>query len=138
MRSWIAMPLVLVSLAGLTGCPDTQTSVVLDNRTPFPVDVELFYDDEQNIPEDLIDDTGARLTFTLAPGEVSSFSRPCEDLQAVIIADADMRILPTVSPEANTRLYHEPDDFGCGDTLTFTFTADALGTDLDISFGQQE
>jgi hypothetical protein len=33
-------------------------------------------------------------------------------------------------------VYREPDDFGCGDTLRFRFTQNALATDLDIGFNQ--
>jgi hypothetical protein len=138
MRSLLALTLVLICLSCLTGCPESQTTVILDNRTPFEVDVELYYDENQNILEDLIDDLGTRMTFTLAANETQTFSLPCEDLQAIRITDADMNILLGVGPEAETGLYHEPDDFTCGDTLTFTFTADQLGTDLDISFSQQE
>ncbi len=123
---------------GAACLPGQQTSVILRNQTSFPVAVELFYDDEQDIPEVLLEETGTRLTFTLAPGETQSFSRPCEDLQAVFINDADMRIAPGISPEASTRVYREPDDFTCGNTLTFTFTAGNLGTSLDISFAQQQ
>jgi hypothetical protein len=123
---------------GASCLPGQQTSVILRNNTSFPVDVELFYDDEQDIPEVLLEENGTRLTFTLAPGEAQSFSRPCEDLQAVFINDADMRIAPGISPEASTRVYREPDDFTCGNTLTFTFTAANLGTSLEISFSQQQ
>lgn len=136
-RIALLAPAVAVCM-GAACLPGQQTSVILRNSTPFQVDVELFYDDEQNIPEVLLKETGARLTFSLAPGEAQSFSRPCQDLQAVIISDADMRIAPTISPEASTRVYRERDDFTCGNTLAFTFTAANLGTSLEISFSQQQ
>ncbi len=109
----------------------------LANQTKFPVDVRLFYDDDQNLPEALIEIDGTEVTVTVQPADTYTFSRSCEDLQAIFIKDADMRVAPGISPEASTRVYREPGDFGCGDTLTFTFTQNALGTDLDISFGQQ-
>lgn len=136
-RLLVLVPATMI-LLGASCLPPSQTSVILRNNTPFVVDVELFFDEEQNIPEVLLRETGSRLTFSIPPGGVESFSRPCEDLQAIFINDADMRIAPGVSPEANTRVYREPDDFTCGNTLTFTFTAANLGTALEISYSQQQ
>ena len=130
--------LILVSVVCVllgAGCTSERTTtVVLRNQTNFTVDVELFFDEEQDIPEFLLEETGTRLTFSIPPGGVESFSRPCEDLQAIFINDADMRVLPGVSPEASTRVYREPNDFTCGNTLTFTFTQNILATSLQITF----
>ena len=128
--------LCVILLAAIAAGCTPQTRVDLVNSTPFPVDVELFYDDDQLAPEFLIEESGEGLNFTLQPGETQSFSRNCEDLQAIFIKDADMRIVLGISPEANTRVYREPDDFGCGNVLRFEFTANDLGTDLDINFSR--
>lgn len=128
----------LLMLAGADCLPSRQTSVMLRNQTAFPVDVELYYDEQQDIPEVLLEEIGTRLTFSIPAGGTESFSRPCEDLQAVVVSDADMIIAPGISPEADTRVYREPDDFTCGNTLTFTFTPGNLGTSLEISFAQQQ
>jgi hypothetical protein len=139
----IGMKTFLVNGAGLAillvgGCAVPPTTVVnLGNETSFPVDVRLFYDDDQSLPENLIELDGTELTVTIQPGQTHAFSRDCEALQAIFIKDADMRIAPGISPEASTRVYREPGDFGCGDTLTFTFTQNALATDLDIAFSQR-
>lgn len=138
---WRALLLVpaAVVVMGASCLPSQQTSVILRNDTSFVVNVELFFDDDQDIPEALLVEDGSRLTFSLSPGTTQSFSRPCEDLQAIIINDADMVIAPGISPEASSRVYREPDDFTCGNTLTFTFTQGGIvGQDLEISFAQQQ
>lgn len=129
---------VVPSALASMGCyvPPPQTTVRLNNTTNFPVDVRLFYDENQLLPENLIEAEGVELAFVLQPGEVQSFARDCEALQAIFIKNANMRVLPGFSPEASTGVYREPDDFGCGDVLTFTFTQDALATDLDIGYAQ--
>jgi hypothetical protein len=125
-------------LAGANCVPERQTSIVLRNQTNFTVDVELYYHHRQEIPQFLIDETGTRMTFSIPPNGVESFSRPCEDLQAIYIKDAQMRVLPGISPDANTRIYREPDDFGCANTLTFTFTQNVIATSLNVSFAQSQ
>jgi len=135
-RTLLLLPIAAM-LLGTSCAPARQTSVVLRNQTNFTVDVELFFDRRQDIPEFVLEEVGSRLTFSLSPGGVESFSRPCEDLQAIFINDADMRVLPGVSPEARTRVYREPDDFRCGDTLGFTFTQNAIATSLNIAFSRQ-
>ncbi len=131
------LPLCVVLLSG---CPigPTETSVFLVNTTGYPVSVELYYDDDQFLTEALLELNGERYETTLAPGETQSFSRDCTQLQSIFIRDADMQIAIGVSPEASTRVYREPDDFGCGDSLRFTFTTGVVPVDLDISFSQQQ
>lgn len=130
--------LIMVPLgAGCFGLAD-QTTVNMVNNTQYPVSIRLYYDDDQNLPQSLIELDGTEMRFTVASGQTYTFSRTCEDLQAIFIKDADMIIAPGISPEANTRVYREPGDFGCGHTLTFTFTQNALGTNLSISYAHQK
>lgn len=138
MRRMILLVPVLCLLMGVNCLPEQQTTVTLRNNTNFPLDVELYYHHEQEVTEFLIDETGTRMTFSIPAGGTESFARPCEDLQAIYIKDAKMRLLGGIGPTASTRIYREPGDFGCGDTLTFTFTQNAIGTSLDISFSQSQ
>jgi hypothetical protein len=135
MKSLLALSMMTVVIP-LSSCPqlNRQTTVRLINNTDFEVQVQLFYDDDQELPEDLIQADGTEVNRTLAAGEAQSFSRDCEALQAIFIENAALNIIGDIGPEAGTDVYREPDDFGCGDTLTFTFTSNALGTDLDVSF----
>lgn len=136
-RLVLLLPLVGI-FAATQGCVPQQTSVELVNDTDFTVDVQLFYDSEQNLPADVIEIDGTELNFSLAPGETRSFSRDCQDLQAIFIKDADMRVAPGISPQADTDVYREPDDFTCGDTIRFTFTAGNLNASLHIAFERVE
>lgn len=118
--------------------PDTQTTVRLINDAQFNVDVQLFYGDDQNALKAVIEEFGTEVNRTLTPGEATSFSRDCDDLQAIFINDADLRVIGGIGPEADTRVYRDGSDFGCGDTITFTFTQNATATELNISFSQSD
>lgn len=123
----------------LAGCfGPSETEVQLLNQTEFPVEVRLFYGDDQNLPEELLEAIGTEVTVTVNPGGSFTFSRDCEELQALFIEDAEIRVAPGISPDAATDVFREPDDFGCGDTLSFAFTANATNTDLDITFANIE
>ena len=111
----------------------SETTVVLVNNSDFDVEVVLFYDDDQNILEALLTDVGQEMQITLAAGEQSTFSRDCDDLQAIIIEDADLLLIGQLGPEANTDVLRDGDDFGCGDTITFTFDHSDVLLDFDIS-----
>jgi hypothetical protein len=114
--------------------PTAQTRVELVNNGDFPVEVELFYDNEQDIPESLLTtDAGTRVVFNVGVGETSSFSRDCDDLQAIIVSDADLLIIGGIGPEASSNVLRDGDDFGCGDTIVFTFDHSNLLVDFDVS-----
>ena len=140
----ITLTSVLLLSAG--GCdallgvlPPRVTSVRLVNNSDFSVSVVIFISDEQDIPEDLLtqEDIGTRLDFTLLPGESTSFSRDCDDLQAIIIDDADLLVIGQIGPEARTDVFRDGSDFGCGDTISFTFDHSAFLTDFHISTSVQ-
>ncbi len=123
-----------VVFAGLAGCDalagflrPNKTSVVLVNSSDFDVEVELYYDDDQNILEFLLTEIGEEMTLTLGAGEQSTLLRDCDDLQAIIIEDADLLLIGQLGPEVKTDVLRDGDEFGCGDTITFTFDhSDAL------------
>lgn len=109
------------------------TTVTLVNNGEFDVEVVLYFDDEQNVPQDVLTEFGTRMEFTIAPGETMSFSRDCEELQAVVIDDADLMVVGQVGPEADTDVLRDGDDFSCGDTIVFTFDHSPVLIDFDIS-----
>ena len=111
----------------------SETTVVLVNDSDFDVEVVLFYDDDQNILKSLLTEIGEEMTLTLAAGGQSTFSRDCDDLQAIIIDDADLQLIGQLGPEANTDVLRDGDDFGCGDTITFTFDHSDVLFDFDIA-----
>jgi len=141
MKAWTARTLGGASLlAALAGCgvvaaslgPRT-TSARLVNNGEFAVRVELFLDEEQDLPREVLTEVGTQLEFTLEPGEVAAFARDCEDLQAIVINDADLLIVGQIGPEADTDVLRDGDDFGCGDTIVFTFDHSGAILDFDVS-----
>ena len=138
-RILVGLLLLAAAPCIIGGCLPTRTDTVnLVNEAEHPVVVTLFYDDNQNIPEDLLEEIGTERQFTVQPGARAIFSDDCESLQAIFIQRADLSIVGTIGPSASTRVYRDGSDFGCGDTLIFTFTQNLLGTELNIAFSQQD
>ncbi len=115
-------------LIGLAGCDSLvgvlrsrETTIVLANDSDFDIDVLLFYGDDQNILEALLTEIGEEMTLTIGTGEQFTFSRDCDDLQAIIIDDADLLVIGQLGPEVKTDVLRDGNEFGCGDTITFTF-----------------
>lgn len=112
--------------------PET-TSVRLVNNGDFPVEVEIYIDDEQDIPESVLTESGTLLTFTVAAGETQSFTRDCDDLQAIIVDDADLMTIGSIGPDTDTGVLRDGDDFSCGDTIVFTFDHSDVIVDFDVN-----
>ncbi len=121
----------------LQGCPLLQprTTVELFNDSEFPVEVRLFVDDDQLIPEEVLEETNAVVSTVLEPGETYSYARNCEDIQAVLVR-GDAQIIGGLGPSEQTSVFRDGDDFGCGALLEFRFRVDNLGTNLDIDFSR--
>jgi hypothetical protein len=115
-----------------------RVNVRLVNTGDDPVEVRLFFDDTQEIPSDLLSEVGQEIEVTLAPREVYPFSRPCADLQAIVIDRADVNFegVP-IGPSDNTRVFRDGDDFACGQTLSFRFTYTVIPPNLDITFSAE-
>ncbi len=140
-KAFVAFTAVTTTILG-SGCPvgaflpESETRVRLVNEADFEVEVQLFYSDDQNALQGLIQEFGTERNESLGVGDTASFSRDCDDLQAIFINDADLNIIGSIGPEASTDVFRDGSDFNCGDTLTFTFTQNATATDLDIAFSQ--
>src|SRR5690606_11731752 len=102
------------------------------NETDFPLEVVVLYDDEQNLPEQILEETGTESVFTLAPGEVRSVTRECDDLQIVRVS-VDLQLLGGLGPSRTSRVYRDGDDFRCGNRIVFIYTAPAVPTRLELS-----
>lgn len=136
MKSVFGICAVAALVQAIPSCPGTnrQTTVRLVNNTSHTVEVQLFYHDTQELPKDLIKLDGTEVNQTVLSGAVQTFSRDCDALQAIYIENAKLRVLGDIGPNEDTDVFHEPDDFTCGDTLTFTFTQNLIGSDLAIAF----
>lgn len=128
MNKSLAVAVLACLSAGPAGCDSLvgllrsrETSVVLANDSDFDVEIVLFYDEDQNILELLLTHIGEEMRLTIGAGEQSAFSRDCDDLQAIIIDDADLLVIGQLGPEVKTDVLRDGNEFGCGDTITFTF-----------------
>ena len=122
----------------LAGCfrPDPDTIAEFRNNTDFVIHVHFFYGDNQNTIEDLLEETGQEVNLDVDPGATESIAVTCTELQAIFIEEAELDLGLGLGPETDTRVYRDGSDFGCGDTIRFTFTTNGLNTDLDVSFAQ--
>jgi hypothetical protein len=120
------------TLSGRLGAQ--QVRVTLVNNGDFPVDVRIRYDDEQDIPEDLLDEVGTEVTFTVPEvGGTQTFARDCGEFQAFRIVRADLDVLGEVGPSADTVVQRDGDDFNCGDSITITFEHPQIPTELTVT-----
>lgn len=104
--------------------------VHLVNRGDFAVDILLYYHEEQLIPKELLTEIGTRLEFTIAAGQEARFSRNCEALQAVVVDNADLRIIGQIGPKTDTDILRDGNDFRCGDTVVITFDHSSVLVDF--------
>jgi len=110
-----------------------KTTVVLTNTSDqFDVEADILYDDQQETISALLREFGQKLVLTIPAGESVTFTRDCNDLQAIMIDDADLLILGGAGPDDDTGVLRDGDDFGCGDTIVFTFTHSDLILDFQI------
>ena len=137
----IVLCLCLLSLVygcdALTGLIDIfqprRTTVSFVNNSDFAVEVTVFFDDQQDIPEDVLTATGTERQFTIDAGATMTFSEDCDNLQAIIIDDADLRVIGGAGPQDSTDVLRDGDDFGCGDTIIFTFDHSEVIIDFNIT-----
>ncbi len=130
------LPSIVVGLGLCSGCdliPPAQVTVTLTNTSAdFDVDATIFFDDEDDLPRDLLIEVGQQRDFTIPPGESVSFSADCDALRAIVLEDADLRVVIGVSPETDSGVLRDGDDFECGDEIVFTFTHSILLVDFDV------
>ncbi len=126
----------------IAGCPISPSTITVElvNDGDFPVAVTIYIHDDQLVLDSLIDDFGTELTYTVAAGNTTTFSYACDELQAIKIGDADLQVIAGFGPETDSITYRDGTHFGCGDTITFTFTHDdfVIPTELDVAFTQAD
>jgi len=110
-----------------------QTTIVrLVNNGDFPVVARVAISDEDDIPEALLEEDDD-LEFTIEAGGSRAFTRDCNDLRAVMVTHAELRVLGGVGPEADSGVLREGDDFSCGDAVTFRFDHSDVVVDFDVT-----
>lgn len=134
----LTIPAACAIVLALSGCnllgnlaPQPETTVRLLNNSDFDVRVTVVFDDEQDAPRELLTEFGTALQFTLSPGESTSFSRDCDEVQAITLDNAELRIIGGVGPSFDSDVYRDGSDFGCGDVIEFTFDHSDIIVDFD-------
>ena len=123
-------------MAGCTGRlfpRPTSVTVNLVNHSDFAVEVDLYISNEQDVPESILVTLGEKIEFTVPAGETRTFTRDCDDLQAIIISDADLMVIGQIGPSADTDVLRDGTQFNCGDTIDFTFDHSPAIVDFAIT-----
>ncbi len=147
MKRYIHFAAGLVAMSLCVGCgllglladqiqPKTVT-VRLVNDGDYAVEVELFIADNQDLPEDVLTEIGTELNFTIPAGESAVFSRRCDDLQAIVIDKATLMVIGGNGPDASSDVLRDGTDFGCGETIVFTFEHSDVILDFHVTVDVQ-
>jgi len=138
MRKWAVVTIIACVPWIIGGClSPSNTFVELVNNAEHPVEVTLYYGSSQYTTKELLEAFGTQRQFTLAAGQPAFFSDDCDRLQAIVIDKAELSLIGTIGPSTSSRVYRDGTDFGCGNTITFTFTEAQLGTEINIAFSQR-
>ena len=132
----ILLPLAGCDAITLIMSPTTVT-VALVNESDYDVEVDILISDTQELTESLLEAFGDELHYTVPAGQTMTLSENCDDLQAIMIEDADLQVLGGLGPDADTDILRDGDDFGCGSTITFTFSHSQAIFDFDITTAVQ-
>ena len=118
----VGLILPLAGCEALVGLLEpTSVTVSLVNTSDYDVEVQLLISDEQDIPEFMFGEIADELNYIVPAGNSVTFARSCEDLQAIMIEDADLLVLIGFGPETSTDLLRDGDEFRCGSTIVFPF-----------------
>ncbi len=127
----------LLSVAGcdalLNPLGSDIVTVKVVNNGIFPIVVEIYYAGEQLIPEALLTSTGTRVDLAVQPAQAETFTRACDDLQAIIVDDADLQVVGGLGPETRGSVLRDGTDFNCRDTITFTFDYSIVPIDFALT-----
>jgi len=110
---------------------DTVT-VRLVNDGSFDVEVEIYISDQQDIPEAVLTLLGTKLDYTVEAGGTVTFTRSCDELQAIVVSDADLLAVGGLRPDTSWEVLRDGDDFSCGETIVFTFDHSIVLIDFDV------
>lgn len=138
MRRAVIAALLTGAIVFTTGCQflanlvqPQNTTIRLVNPGAFPVEVDLYIDNDQNILEALLEDDDNLTQRTVAANSETTLTLDCDQLQALLV-NAEVNIIGSIGPQDGTGVFRDGDDFGCGDTIVVTFDYGAVPVNLDI------
>ena len=139
----IVVPAGCGNLSGVLdtlGLSATNVTLRLVNETAFRVEPnvfvsgavgDLFFDE---LTEELLTLQINRQDFgELSAGEVITRRFDCNTIEAVMASDAELKTGIGLSPDDDTAVFTQGDDFDCGDTITILFTGSLGSFNAQIS-----
>ncbi len=137
---WFVVAALFVSLAGCDGAgflldlvlPTNVTIRLVNDTGEFDVEATLRYADDDDIFSFILTEFGVEETFVIPPGEAVLIRKDCDELQAIMIEDADLLVFGLSVVDTETDVLRDGQDFECGDEIVFTFTRSAESGDFDV------
>lgn len=134
-------------LTNLLGRPSNQVTLRLVNETAFNVKPEVFVspiggfggDDVlggllDSVTEELLAIGINREDFDeLRPGQSVTRTFDCNDIEAVMASDAELKSGLGISPEDSTEVFLMDRDFVCGETVIITYSGGLSGFSARIA-----
>lgn len=134
--AWFASLATVLPLAGACDLMNLLQGdaviVQLVNDGDYAVRLELRISDNQYELQMVLEEFGDELNRTVAPGEMVTLVESCDDLQAIMIAEAELEVVGDSGPRNSTDILRDGDDFGCGDVIVYTFDHPTPPTSLSI------
>ncbi len=132
---WLLVVLAVMGCDGIGSLIRSSTvTVLLVNNSDHTVTVTIFIADQQDIPKFGLTSLGERIERTVQAGTTDSFTRDCDDLQAIIVDNADLEVPGgLLKPDTSTGVLRDGTDFSCGDSITFTFDHSSLLVDFNVT-----
>ncbi len=123
------------SILDILGISSNTVTVRLENDTPFLVEPNVYVSSVASsvslfdeITEEIVTIGINKQNFDdLGSGGVTSRRYDCDEIKAIMASDAEMKTGVGLSPDADSALFIEGDDFRCGDTITIRY-AGSLGS----------
>lgn len=116
----------------------TVTVTLVNQSSNFSVETAVIYD-ENELPREILvqDGFGIQRDDAIAAGASASFTLSCNDVESLLLEDADLQVLGGLGPDVEGDVLTQGDDFQCGDEIIYTFTHSAIIVDFNVTVDVQ-
>lgn len=128
------------NVIGALGLNPTSITLRLVNETSFRVEPSVFVSAAvgdlffEGLTEGALALDINRQGFSdLDSGQIVSQPYDCDDIKAVMAKDAELITGIGISPDEDSAVFIEDDDFECGDTITIRYSGGLANFDVTIS-----
>ena len=129
----------LSGVLGALGLTPNSVTLRVINETAFDVEPNVYVSVFEGLIIDAVTEELLKLDVNdqgfgpLEPGSSVSRTYDCDDIGAVMAADAELKTGLGFSPEDDTDVFVMDDDFDCGDIVVIRFTGSANSFTAGIS-----